>query len=1124
MSFDSSRSSANSHGKEEKKRSLDSNNPSSHHKIKKKKGQNQKTLGVAWGANSLSSSKSSSRRSPFTDFSSYMEVKNQKLRNQFDADASSSSATSGSNSIKGLFHGVSIFVDGFTIPSSQELRGYMLKHGGRFENYFSRHRVTHIICSNLPDSKVRNLRSFSGGLPVVKPTWVLDSVIANRVLSWVPYQLDQLANETRNQQKLSVFFPLKSNSKSEDVEIPAKVHENFETEGSLPMGDSSKNKLLMEVGEFLESKSQRREESACLEHENSCEVGMEGPSFTAVEGEDVVREAFQSSPNRPSASVSSYCFDNRDNKKSPSSRSQGPYNQRHSTLGDPNFVENYFKNSRLHFIGTWRSRYRKRFPQLLNGVKHGNPNINALSTSERTSIIHVDMDCFFVSVVLRKYPELLDKPVAVCHSDNPKGTAEISSANYPARDYGVRAGMFVRDAKALCPHLVIFPYNFEAYEEVADQFYNILHKYCNKVQAISCDEAFLDVSHLESDDPENIASIIRQEIFETTGCTASAGIAGNLLIARLATQTAKPNGQCFIPFDKVDDYFKNLPIKALPGIGHVLSEKLKSQNIQTCGELRVISKEVLQKDFGTKTGDMLWNYSRGVDLRAVEVVQETKSIGAEVNWGVRFNDVKDSRDFLVKLCKEVSLRLQGCGMQGRTITLKVKKRKKGAGEPQKYMGCGDCENLSHSLTVPIATDDAEVLQRIAKQLFGSFSLGHEKNTLQSWLVTASENTGKTCQTICPAKETSNGDILLVNGKCKSNNFDREKEHFGGNSGQLCIDETVSSHINRSSGDAYIHKASTLPPICHLDMVVLENLPPEIISEINEMYSGRLIEFMEKSKGKDGRLSTSVCAISLQEIEGARNKGKEPVCSSPVHPNNKITESTGPKIPNASVSCSGSSDLHNTTMYSDQVDLMPASLSQIDISVLQELPDELKADILELLPAHRTSEHSGDTVRGYVREYPIDSIRMNNSGCSMEGFDLVSNSNLWIGNPPKWVDKFKASNCLTLNILAQFYYKSGSNGVLSSILRCIISTSPLSLDSCSEECDDALSCLCELFKQYIKLKIESDIEELYICFRLLKRFTTKSDFLLQVYNLVLPSLQACIGESYGGNLQLSHAKE
>ncbi|GKC06096.1 DNA repair protein REV1 isoform X1, partial [Tanacetum coccineum] len=113
---------------------------------------------------------------------SYMEVKNRKLHEQFDAEASCSSH-GGSGSEKPVFYGVSIFVDGYTVPSSQELRAYMLKHGGRFENYFSRQRVTHIICSNLPNSKVKNLRSFSRGLPVVKPTWVLDSVAAKKLLN-----------------------------------------------------------------------------------------------------------------------------------------------------------------------------------------------------------------------------------------------------------------------------------------------------------------------------------------------------------------------------------------------------------------------------------------------------------------------------------------------------------------------------------------------------------------------------------------------------------------------------------------------------------------------------------------------------------------------------------------------------------------------------------------------------------------------------------------------------------------------------------------------------------------------------------------------------------------------------
>ncbi|XP_040373004.1 DNA repair protein REV1 isoform X1 [Rosa chinensis] len=156
--------------------------------------------------------------------------------------------------------------------------------------------------------------------------------------------------------------------------------------------------------------------------------------------------------------------------------------------------------------------------------------------------------------------------------------------------FGVMAAMFVRDAKALCPHLVILPYDFAAYEEVANQFYDILHKHCRKVQAVSCDEAFLDVTFLEGVDMDMLASIIIQEIFETTGCIASAGIARNMLMPCLTTRTAKPDGRCNIPPKRGHDYLYELPIKTLLGIGHVLEEKLKKRNVLTCGQLRMIPK------------------------------------------------------------------------------------------------------------------------------------------------------------------------------------------------------------------------------------------------------------------------------------------------------------------------------------------------------------------------------------------------------------------------------------------------------------------------------------------------------------------------------------------------------
>ncbi|PKA61338.1 DNA repair protein REV1 [Apostasia shenzhenica] len=236
---------------------------------------------------------------------------------------------------------------------------------------------------------------------------------------------------------------------------------------------------------------------------------------------------------------------------------------------------------------------------------------------------------------------------------------------------GINAGMFMRDAKARCPHLIVFPYDFGAYEEVADQFYNILHKHCQKVQAVSCDEAFLDIGDCSDIDPESFAFMIRKEIVETTQCTASAGISSNMLMARLATKSAKPNGQCFIPPEKVESFLEDLPIIALPGIGHALGVKLESRRLQTCGQLWKISKEALHEDFGVKIGDMLWSYSRGIDKRKVGIPKETKSVAAEVNWGVRFRTIMDCEHFLVNLSKEISSRLRECGMVARTINLKV---------------------------------------------------------------------------------------------------------------------------------------------------------------------------------------------------------------------------------------------------------------------------------------------------------------------------------------------------------------------------------------------------------------------------------------------------------------------
>ncbi|TVU08622.1 hypothetical protein EJB05_42031, partial [Eragrostis curvula] len=1005
--------------------------------------------------------------SPFADFGSYMAAKNSKLAAQFDANASASSAGSG-----GLFAGVSIFVDGFTVPSSQELKEIMLNNGGRFVNYFSRHTVTHIVCTHLPDSKMKNLRSFSKGLPVVKPAWVVDSLAENRLLNCSPYQIRQHGSSSRKQTKLSAFFSEKQNgmhcqgeasNQSEDLDPQSSsIQEGSqcqsgacENEGSLSNEELPNESLSTDDQKASAFEERGSEDFAFDEIEQDCETACS-------EGRDDDMECkfgVAQSPDAKSRSSNLCSTSSTGSHMSlPLEKSEvKPSSRPHSTLTDPNFVENYFKYSRLHFIGTWRNRYRKRFSNLLE-----DKSIKASSddSQKQKTIIHIDMDCFFVSVVIRNMPELHDKPVAVCHSDNPKGTAEISSANYPARS--IKAGMFVRDAKARCPHLIIVPYNFNAYEE-----------------ALSCDEAFLDMTECLDDNPEEVTRRIRSEIFYATKCTASAGIAENMLVARLATRSAKPNGQCFIPSEKVDDYLNSLPIKALPGTGHTVSAKLNSKDIEHCGQLRNISKDALQKDFGKKIGDLLWNYCRGIDHSVVGTVQ--------------------AEHFLTNLCKEVSLRLQGCGVQGRTITLKVKTRRKGAGEPLKYMGCGDCETMSRSMTIAGATDSFVTLQRIAKQLFASFSadvkevrgvgltmskLEHadlvrgasQGNMLQSWLA-SSAKIKKQCSEKMRVLEN-----VDVAGASKLRDFRR--------SGPPSIGAAShSSELNpRGDRSAGVHNAE-LPPLSQLDPEVLKNLPPEIISEMNDMYKGELHGFLDtlnNDKGKDnGSKSLALPAVVQNSVPADDVKFKgygDHRDSMHLEEDTKGKSDYVSEVRGANdASCSRSSELVVKKKKSvTQLDLMPDSLSQADLTVLKELPEDVKADLLNALPLHRSGDPSCSISIQPENKIPTDG---GNDDLKDPRITLAS------GSYQKWIEQFRVSNCLILNAIAEQHTDSRASQPLSSVLELVASFVQLCPSSGSEEWNEALSCLSELLTHYIQLKVNMDIEELYKCFCLLKRVAT-----------------------------------
>lgn len=399
------------------------------------------------------------------------------------------------------------------------------------------------------------------------------------------------------------------------------------------------------------------------------------------------------------------------------------------TNENPNFVKEYFAASRLHFIGSFRARYESMMAAVakkLNvepSVLLSMPPPESKPRKQRERIIvHIDMDCFFASVAVSLDPSLAGKPIAVCHSrESPDGSTtigsgEVSSCSYEARAYGVRRGMFFKQAKELCPELIGVPYHFPAYEKVSINAYSRFHAYKGAVvEAVSVDEAYIDLTAVVSSGPESspngpeqLVEDLRAKIFADTGCHASAGVGPSRLVARLATKRAKPNGQLRILQENASEFVSSMSVKDLPGVGWRTSARLKEQGIETCSQLRNLQLATLQDEFGEKQGKSFYDTVRGVDDKPVEPLKPRKSIGAEASWGVRFTDSDEDKGKAVKfisdLAGEVASRVVAAGGMGSKLVYKAYRRREGAGEPPKFLGHGSCEIFTRSAKLPAGLD------------------------------------------------------------------------------------------------------------------------------------------------------------------------------------------------------------------------------------------------------------------------------------------------------------------------------------------------------------------------------------------------------------------------------------
>ncbi|OTG72812.1 DNA polymerase IV [Acinetobacter sp. ANC 4169] len=245
-------------------------------------------------------------------------------------------------------------------------------------------------------------------------------------------------------------------------------------------------------------------------------------------------------------------------------------------------------------------------------------------------IIHIDMDAFFASVELKDRPELKHLPVVVS-SHHPR--AVICAASYPAREFGLRSAMSMAQGRKLCPHVVVIEPNFEKYRDISAQIHQVFQRYTPLIEPLSLDEAYLDVTENLQNIPSatEVAMQIRQDIFQATGLTASAGVAPNKFLAKIASDWNKPNGICVIKPSQVQQFIQDLPLKKIPGVGKVMQEKLKLLQLQTLGDLQKIEQNVLVQHFG-KYGKQLFLYAQGIDERPVQAERERQQISKETTF------------------------------------------------------------------------------------------------------------------------------------------------------------------------------------------------------------------------------------------------------------------------------------------------------------------------------------------------------------------------------------------------------------------------------------------------------------------------------------------------------------
>ena len=316
-------------------------------------------------------------------------------------------------------------------------------------------------------------------------------------------------------------------------------------------------------------------------------------------------------------------------------------------------------------------------------------------------VMCVDMDAFYASVELRRHPEWRDVPMWVGGANR----GVVLSANYPARAFGVRGGMSSAQARRLCPHAVCAPPDFDAYTEVSAGIVAVLETFAARVESASIDEAYLDLTGTgrTAGPAARLGERLRAVIADEQGVTCSVGIGPNKLVAKMASNSAKPDGLLEVAPAEVIGFLHPQPVGNLIGVGESTASRLAPLGVATVADLAALPRSTLQREFGPRAGAVLADLAQGRDHSRVVARAGERGVGCQETFGRDLADDAAVHAEILRVVVKVTSRMRAAGVLGRTVTLTVR--------------FADFTTTSRGLTLPAPTDLADELYPAVLRLY-----------------------------------------------------------------------------------------------------------------------------------------------------------------------------------------------------------------------------------------------------------------------------------------------------------------------------------------------------------------------------------------------------------------------